>query len=305
MNKSTKQQIRTKLTRSKLVRAALCPEMVLYRKYLLNKYAKSEDSEYIRSLHGKYAGKRCFIIGNGPSLTPEDLDRIKDEYCFASNRIYHIYSMTQWRPTWYLCIDYNVISAEIDTIKTAGTYPKLLNYKAERLGRKAEDNIHYVCFKGKYLIDVSHRALSELSDDVSKYVSWCSSVTITAIELAIYMGFKEIYLLGVDNSYAMQVDKDGKLHVDPTIKSNYFKGMKGPDGQEDSGNAVQYVDTVNYEYGLARDFAREKGITIYNATRGGKLEVFERVDFDEVCAVREKADRKEMEKITWGGVNGM
>lgn len=289
MDKTTKQQIRTKLTRSKLVRAALCPEMVLYRKYLLNKYAKSEDSEYIRSLRGKYAGKRCFIIGNGPSLTPEDLDKIKGEYCFASNRIYYIYGMTQWRPTWYLCVDYNALSVDIEKIKAAGTYPKILNYKAEKLGREAEDNIHYVCFKGKYLIDVSYQTTSKLSEDASKYVSGCSSVTITAIELAIYMGFKEIYLLGVDNSYAMQIDKDGKLHVDPTIKSNYFKGMKGPDGQEDNGKSVMYIDSANYEYGLARELAEKKGVAIYNATRGGKLEVFERVNLDELMGQKEAA----------------
>ena len=86
MDKSTEQLIRTKLSQSKLVRTLLYPEMSMRRKYLLWRYAGSEDAEYIRSLQNKYEGKRCFIIGNGPSLTPEDLDRIKDEYSFASNR---------------------------------------------------------------------------------------------------------------------------------------------------------------------------------------------------------------------------
>ena len=33
-------------------------------------------------------------------------------------------------------------------------------------------------------------------------------------------------------------------------------------------------------YEVAKENAEKKGIKIYNATRGGKLEVFERVDFD-------------------------
>ena len=57
----------------------------------------------------KYAGKRCFIIGNGPSLTPSDLDLIKGEYSFAANRIYYIFEKTEWRPTFYCNQDLNVL----------------------------------------------------------------------------------------------------------------------------------------------------------------------------------------------------
>lgn len=283
MDKATKQQLRTKLTRSKLLRAVLCPVMVLRRKYLLKEYAKSEDSAYIRSLHNKYEGKRCFVIGNGPSLTPEDLDKIKDEYSFASNRIYHIFSMTQWRPTWYLSIDNNVIYSEIDTIKKSGNFPKLLNFKAKKYGRSEEENIHYIVFKGKYRINVfKPHSPQTLSDDASAFLSQVSSVTVTAIELAIYMGFKEIYLLGVDNNFARKVDKNGKVYIDPTVKETYFNGMKVVEGKKDNGTSMQFVDSTNGDYLVAKKFADSHGVKIYNATRGGKLETFERVDFDEL-----------------------
>lgn len=283
MDIATKQTILTKMTRNTFLRALLCPVMVLRRNYLLTKFAKSEDSAYIRSLHNKYEGKRCFVIGNGPSLTPEDLNRIKDEYTFACNRIYHIFSMTQWRPTWYLCLDNNVIYSEIDTIKKCGDFPKFLNYKAQKYGRREEENIHYIVLKGKYYINVMKSHFAEgLSEDASAFLGQLGSVTINAIEIAIYLGFKEIYLLGLDNNFARKVDKNGKVYTDPTVKETYFKGMKVAGGKADNGTSMQFVDSLNNDYNLAKEFAAAHGVKIFNATRGGKLETFERVDFDEL-----------------------
>ena len=45
----------------------------------------------IKEYAQKHAGKRCFIIGNGPSLVPEDLDKFKGEYTFAANCSYRIF----------------------------------------------------------------------------------------------------------------------------------------------------------------------------------------------------------------------
>ena len=46
-------------------------------------HGKSE----MRKNKGIYHGQRCFIIGNGPSLTIADLDRINGEFSIASNSI--------------------------------------------------------------------------------------------------------------------------------------------------------------------------------------------------------------------------
>ena len=60
----------------------------------------------------KYKGKRCFIIGNGPSLTKEDLEKLKGEYTFASNKIYKLFDKTSWRPDFYAIFDENVGKSE-------------------------------------------------------------------------------------------------------------------------------------------------------------------------------------------------
>ena len=277
-----KRQVLTVFRNNKIARTVLYPLNVAHRKTQLKKYERSTDSEYIRSLHDLHNGKRCFVIGNGPSLTPQDLDRIQNEFSFATNKIYHIFDKTAWRPTYYVCTDNNVIAEEMGNIKSIGDYPKFINFHAAKYGRDKNSNIWYICTKGKFHVDPYKPQSSELSEDVSKYVAWVHTVTVTAIELAIYMGFKEIYLLGVDHSYANMVDSKGKIHRDSTVKADYFAGMKGT-GSETGNRAVfGNIDAMNYSYELARRFAEQKGVKIFNVTRGGKLEVFERVDFDKL-----------------------
>ena len=86
-----------------------------------------------------------------------------------------------------------------------------------------------------------------------------STVTISLIQIAVYMGFKEIYLLSCDCDYS-----------GPKQHFTYY-GMKS-----DS----KAGDIMILAYQAAKDYADSHGIKIYNATRGGKLEVFEREDFD-------------------------
>lgn len=287
----TKHELLTKLVYSKFMRTVFYPANMLYRKHLLWKYSKSADSKQMKKLHNIHQGQRCFVIGNGPSLTPDDLTRIKDEYSFAANRIYCIYESTSWRPSYYVAIDSNNILFDIDNVKTKVSCPKFINYKAKMLGRKPEDNITYICTNGKFRINPYDPETDTLSEDLSKYVTKVHTVTVTSIELAIYMGFKEIYLLGVDNDYVKKADKSGKVSINLTMKSSYFKGMKDFQGKPDSGSfSIANIDSVNYSYELAKKFAEEHSVKIYNATRGGKLEVFERVDFDELMSSKKQCE---------------
>ncbi|GAG01888.1 unnamed protein product, partial [marine sediment metagenome] len=44
----------------------------------------------------------AFIIGNGPSTTPEILDLLKTKFTFGMNRIAMLYDRTDWRPLYYI-----------------------------------------------------------------------------------------------------------------------------------------------------------------------------------------------------------
>jgi effector-binding domain-containing protein len=89
------------------------------------------------------------------------------------------------------------------------------------------------------------------------------------------MGFGEIHLLGVENNHSIMVRNDGTL-----IKNDNASHFSG-----DYGKILfpPRYDEVVKAYRSARDYAERHGIKIYNATRGGALEVFERVNFDEIA----------------------
>lgn len=279
--KINKQLLLTKIRCNKFFRTVFMPINIIYHLNLGRRYVRSESAAQMKLFENKHRGKRCFVIGNGPSLTPADLDKIRGEFSFGTNRIYHIFDQTKWRPTYYMCLDNNVIAVDFENIEAIGDYPKFLNFKSARYFKKS-DNMVFVFSKGKYHIDPYKPQADSLSNDMSKYSARVHTVTVSAIELAIYMGFKEIYLLGVDHSYANTVDSKGKIHRDSTVKADYFAGMKGAGSTAGAKEIVSNVDAMNYSYELAKEFAEQKGVKIINATRGGRLEIFERVDFDEL-----------------------
>ena len=106
------------------IRALVCPYLDRKRKRSYDRYLRSPDHFYLQTLKGIHEGKRCFVIGNGPSLCPEDLDLLCGEYTFAANRIYNIFDRTSWRPTYYLTVDCPMVP---------GRYEELLKH-ADELG---------------------------------------------------------------------------------------------------------------------------------------------------------------------------
>ena len=83
------------------------------KQYFQNKAVCDELKKY-KNIH---QGQRCFIIGTGPSLTTDDLELLKDEITFGSNRIFEIYSRTDWRPTYYMNQDFQLIEKYADEIE--------------------------------------------------------------------------------------------------------------------------------------------------------------------------------------------
>ncbi len=94
------------------------------------------------------------------------------------------------------------------------------------------------------------------------------------------MGFTEIYLIGVDHSFAKTIDRDGNIIIDNTIQDHFANDYSA--GIQDTGFRV---DAVTDAYISVEQWSRSKGtFRVYNATRGGKLEVFERVDLDSLIS---------------------
>lgn len=241
---------------------------------ILNGRKKSSD-EYLKYIKGKYKGQRCFVLGNGPSLTSEDLDKLKGEITFASNRIYKIFDKTDWRPTYFGMLDESVAELEgvIDGINSFECEKKFALQEGYYIFKKFKGDICFLhgWYERKYLDRPG------FSEDLTKGVYCIATVTYMLIQIARYMGFEEIYLLGLDNRYAYSRMRDGTVVRNEGV-ANYFGEQGMP---PDPKNAVDTWELdIAYEY--AEKYSKKHGFRIYNATRGGFLEKFERVTLEEV-----------------------
>lgn len=219
--------------------------------------------------HNAHQGRRCFIIANGPSLNKMDLSVLKNEYTFSMNRAYLLYENWGFQPSFFVCINELVIEQFADDIKKLSV-PKFLNYNCRQFfnSDNADDSLLYLR-TGLHLND-------RFSGDVSRAISSGGTVTFACLQLAYYMGFAEVILIGMDHSFVEKgtpnktvvrdEDKD-ESHCHPS----YFpKGIKW-----------QLPDLYRSElaYALARQAFEADGRHIFDATVNGKCKVFNKKDF--------------------------
>ncbi|MCM3412430.1 6-hydroxymethylpterin diphosphokinase MptE-like protein [Metabacillus litoralis] len=246
-------------------------------KNLLFPYTR--NGKKLEELKNVQEGKRCFIIGNGPSLTAQDLDKLKSEITFAFNRIYFMFNKTDWRPTYYCSEDDKTIFNSRKEINNLN-----LDYKLFPINFPRDYNIHFD--QGMYYIlkfgDKQNEPM--FSKDIVRGIYWGNTVAYTAIQLAVYMGFKEIYLLGVDHNFSKMINNKGEVIIDKTAK-DYFTNEYNSDKED---LYIPNVEVSTKAFKAAKKYADKNNIKIYNATRGGKLEVFERVDFDKIFFENER-----------------
>lgn len=235
-------------------------------------YNNREILKKIRSLKGAFEGKRCFVIGTGPSLIISDLEKLRNEYTFGTNRIYELFDQTDWRPTFYVNQDSELIKKFRDRIAVVPSKYLFLPVDFKSLFDE-DTRINYFVLKHKEF----YPKMAPFSRNVSKYLSQGFTVTYGAIQIAVYLGFKEIYLIGVDHNYSIIRDAEGNIIKNET-DSNYPKGMQD---FINKGNLPRVVETT-IAYDTAEKVSRKMGFRIFNATRGGKLESFERVNLDEL-----------------------
>lgn len=227
----------------------------------------SYSSKEILKYQGIHKGERCFIVATGPSLTPNDLDVLhrENEICISMNRIFHIFDRTDWRPNYYMVGDREMIEDMSDEIAQLQLGCKFVSTVPEKYWRnlKSSGSIPY-----RMLLRGFRDQIPAFCPHIEKGMYHGTTVTYLCMQLAVYMGFKEIYLLGVDFNYTSNV-------YDP---QNHFEGCDTPQNQIRL-NPI-YPERTLLAYQSAKNYCEQHGIKMCNATRGGKLEIFDRVDFD-------------------------
>lgn len=244
-------------------------------------FEKTSHGKRISQYKNKFLNKRCFIVANGPSLTPEDLDTLQKngEITFGMNRIYKMFDSTKWRPTFYVCEDELIAKEQQKEINSIPATEKFIPIELRWWHDIDIENALY--FHINYHQGDAYPY--SFSTDIAHQIDCRGTVTFTCMQIAAYMGFSEIYLIGVDHNYQKTIDINGNVIVDPNAK-DYFC-----DGYDDDIKDLVIHDMGNNTraYMDAKKYCDESNTcNIYNSTRGGKLEIFKRIDFDSLFIQR-------------------
>lgn len=228
-------------------------------------YYNAEIEQY-RDIH---KGESCFIIGHGPSLRASDLDILELNHIitFSMNWTYKLFDKTKWRPDYYVAMDKGMLDSHSHFKWEESTKRKcFIADMSEEFWRKnqSKNNVKYHSVRNMNTKEV------KFSEDVSRRVYYGATAAYDCLQIAAYMGFKKIYLLGMDLVPCKQGSKSA------TQYSNFFE----VNSQEKKPQ--MWVDKILRSYLCAKRYADTHDIHIYNATKGGYLEIFDRVDFDKL-----------------------
>jgi hypothetical protein len=243
------------------MRQLYCLFSRVYTHRFYKDYAKY--NKQIIKLHNIHKDERCFIVGMGPSLNKTDFSIIKDETLFGVNALYEGLKKFDINLKYWVVSDIAVFDA---------CYKELLNldttlFLAEDAGRIFLEKKHH------YLKDVKKEPIiirpygymgtwNKFSKDLTKG-AYGGMVILSCLQVAYYLGFKEVYLLGCDCDWTKGV------HFNELDKNNFNEGIEG------------WLETFK-RYGLCKKIFKEDGRTIYNSTPGGRLEVFERKSLEDL-----------------------
>lgn len=226
---------------------------------------RRDTIQNLAPLKDSHRGERCFIIGNGPSLKQTDLSRLKGEYSMGMNRIYMLFPEIDFRPTYYLSVNDLVVeqcAQDIQGLKM----PRFVSWRA-RKWLTPEENLFflYTTYTGpKFAKDIRGRLWEG------------ATVTFVALQVAFYLGFDKVILIGVDHNFETK-GKPNTTIVSQGDDPNHFNP-----GYFGKGFRWQLPDLETSErgYALARKTYEAAGRQVVDATVGGNLRIFPRVDYE-------------------------
>lgn len=236
------------------------------------------DGSSLRMFKDCHRGERCFILGNGPSLQDTELAPLADEVTFGANGIFYMTRQCGFTPTYYVVEDNLVFEDNLARVNSVEAVARFFPSKYRPIIEPRPDTYFLPTDWSFYWGSSKWYETPRFSHDISTVIYVGQTVTFMSIQLAAYMGFKQIYLVGVDYEYAIPEGAlvDGltvtSLDDDPNhFHPDYFgKGKKWH---------LPKLENVGKAMDCARTATKEVGAEILNATIGGKLETFPRSDY--------------------------
>jgi uncharacterized Rossmann fold enzyme len=226
---------------------------------------RQDSMRKLAALKDSHRGQRCFLVGNGPSLQHTDLRRLKGEFSIGLNRIFLAFPELGFETSVIVSVNDLVIeqsTAEFNALHM----PRFVSWRARRWLQPAPDlHFLYTTYTGpKFARNVVGRLWEG------------ATVTYVAMQLAYHMGFDKVILIGVDHNFTTQGKPNTTITSQGDDPNHFHPGYFG------KGFRWQLPDLETSEraYRMAKQAYEQAGRQIVDATVGGKLQVFPKVDYN-------------------------
>lgn len=247
--------------------------------------AEQAELSHNAKLADCHAGERGFLLGCGPSINTQDLSPLGNEICMGvSNFFVHkdydtiapaYHCVSGWhdpitREAW----GYWLSEVEEKTGDSTIFIPLPDRQQIVDEGRFDNRKMHYVHARASEL-DLRRRGV-----DLTCRTLAHGGVLVMALQVLLYMGFKQIYLLGFDQDQVLNYKTTRHFYGDEESalsRTGYSEWF-----YEDFGRICMAYVVIWDQLRLIRHVAQKRGIEIVNATAGGLLDLFPRAVYEEL-----------------------
>lgn len=250
----------------------------------LSNQGYQRTAKMLGPLQAKFANHRCIVIGNGPSLKNTNLHLLKDEFTFGLNRVYLLFKELGFETTFLASINRLVLQQSGQEIMNTNSI-KFLNWHYRQY-IEPDDRTMFLC----------PRPIQDKVDGqiMNGYIATAGTVTNFAIEIAFYMGFSEVILIGVDHSFADKGTPNKAIVTQQNDQNHFSPDYFG------KGYVWQLPDLDAMELGYMASYQlfKKQNRKIVDATVNGNLQVFPKVNFEDYLANSPYLNQKSSDELS-------
>jgi hypothetical protein len=248
------------------------------------KIESMKSERFLASLSDAHAGEDAVIVGMGPSLRISDLKRISSARSFACNKAYLAFDDTAWRPDYYSVVD-TLIAEQYSSEICKHDFGNAVCIHSNSVNQwlSPQKNSFFYSTSGDFRT-LKNVAEFAIPNSIAKgLVAGGCTVIVDQIQLAYIMGFKRVFLIGIDFSWGgLPRDESTSMHgsvVKANAGANHFhpKYYKQTDK-----HTTPKIEEQLHAYKFCRHLFESDNRQLINASRRSCLEILNKVSFDDV-----------------------
>ncbi|NKF50073.1 DUF115 domain-containing protein [Shewanella sp. WXL01] len=218
----------------------------------------------VERYHNRHEGESAVIVCNGPSLNKMDLSFLKKNVCFGLNKIYLGFSQFHFYPKYYVAVNEKVLRQSENNIKQLASVKFLSNRCPELFSDNALTSVLR-----------TDNPRTRFCKDISEGLEEGWTVTFAALQIAFYLGFSKVFIIGMDHDFQYQGEPNQESTMTGNDPNHFHKDYFADGVKWDNPDLVKSEES----YRLAKVIYEEHGRQIVDATLDGKCQVFEKMHY--------------------------